>query len=104
MTPSTDYQPSLFREQEIKEAVTKLAPRLRALAERKGTFGVTAFDTRRLAIEAGLCTGAEQDQRALSWFAAVPKAAGLVATGRTRTNGQRNAQQVYVSPAHSDNV
>jgi hypothetical protein len=98
MTPSTDYQPSLFREQEVKEAIATVAPRLRALADRKGAFGVTAFDTRRLAIAAGRCTGAEKDQRALSWLAAVPKAAGLVATGRTRTNGQRNAQQVYVSP------
>lgn len=100
--PATDYQPSLFRAEEVRRSIELLAPRLRALADKHGAFGVTASDTRRLAIAAGMCTGAEKDQRALSWFAAVPKAAGLVATARTRTNGQRNAQRVHVSPEFAD--
>ncbi len=100
--PATDYQPSLFRAEEVKRDTAILAPRLRALADKRGAFGVTAEDTRRLAIEAGMCTGSESDQRALSWFAGVPRKAGLKTTTRTRRNAQRNDQRVYVSPEFAE--
>lgn len=74
----------------------KLAARRRAeTPSGQPDFGVTAEDTRRIAIRYGYATGAEEKLRALSWFAAVPKVARLTPTDRTRTNAQRNAHRVH---------
>lgn len=69
---------------------------LRKLAARRKDFGVTADDTRQIAIRHGFATGAESNQRALSWFATVPVTARLRPTERTRMSIKRNAQRVYV--------
>jgi hypothetical protein len=92
--------PSLFDAFNAK-AITRrkivtCARELRKLAARRGSFGVTADDTRRIAIAKGLTTGREADLRALSWMAAVPKTARLHRTEGTRTNAQRNAQRIFV--------
>lgn len=84
--------------------IAELAPKLRDLAQRKGTYGVDARDTRRLAIVAGYCTGQEEG-RALSWFAAVPRRAGLVSAGlRTEANGSGNKPTKYLHPDFATNV
>ena len=68
------------RQDFIHHAIVTLAPMLYALAVRRGAAGVDASDTRRLALRHGWATGGEVG-RALSWFAHVPRAAGLVANG-----------------------
>ena len=64
----------------VHRAILALAPMLYGLAVRRGAYGVDARDTRRLALQHGWTTGGETG-RALSWFAHVPRAAGLVANG-----------------------
>ncbi len=97
----------LFSKAERQRAITACAKDLRALAEKRKRltgpgeveWGVTAQDTRAIAIRLGFSTGHESEAgafRALSWLAAVPKAAGLKRTDRTRLNHQRNAQRVFV--------
>ena len=68
------------RQDLVHRAIVALAPMLYALAVRRGAYGVDAEDTRRLAVLNGWATGGEVG-RALSWFAHVPRAAGLVANG-----------------------
>lgn len=78
--------------------IALLAPRLRALAERRGEYGVDASDTRRLGMAAGVITGAET-RRDLSWLAVVPRRAGLVSRGvRPTYNASGNRHTVYVAP------
>lgn len=79
-----------------RRKIVVCARELRKLAAQRGPFGVTADDTRRIAIRYGYATGAEVQLRALSWLAAVPKTARLTRTDRTRTNAHRNAQRVFV--------
>lgn len=81
-----------------RRAIVLCARHLRRLAVRRGKFGVTASDTRAIAIAHGFATGREHeiDMRALSWLGAVPRMARLIKTGAKRMNAQRNNQAVYV--------
>jgi hypothetical protein len=74
-----------------------LAPLLRELALNRKDYGVTAFDTRQLALKHGFATGGERG-RELSWLAAVPRAAGLIKTAQRRAGTHRNAHAVYLHP------
>ena len=80
-----------------RSKIVRVARELRRLAARRKEFGVTAFDSRQIAIRHGYATGAELNHRALSWLAAVPKAARLYSSGRSRTDLNRNAHRVYVA-------
>lgn len=79
-----------------RRMIVQCARELRRLAAKRKEYGVTAFDTLHIAKRFGYATGAETNQRALSWFAAVPRTARLRATDRTRLSPKRNAQRVYV--------
>lgn len=79
-----------------RRMIVQCARELRRLAAKRKDYGVTAFDTLQIAKRFGYATGAETDQRALSWFSAVPRAARLRATDLTRLSPKRNAQRVYV--------
>lgn len=96
--PEDIPEPSPERKAKIAGWVAVLAPALRDLAIAHQAYGVTALDTRRLAIEHGFATGSEQDQRALSWSASVPRAAKLIATKEKRLGPNRNEHTVYVAP------
>ena len=94
-----DHMLDLFAQWEAKPTrhmIVVCARELRRLAARRKEYGVTAFDTKQIAMRYGFVTGQEAAQRALSWFAAVPKVARLRRTDRTRLSPQRNAQRVYV--------
>lgn len=81
-----------------QRAVRELSPSLRQLAAHRREYGVDCRDTRRLALAAGLVTGGESG-RSLSWLAAVPRAAGLVAHGvRDDYTPSGNRPTVYVHP------
>ena len=82
---------------ETRRKIVTCARELRQLANRRKNFGVTATDTRQIAIRKGLATGTERDHRALSWFASVPKVARLCASDRVRPGLNRNLHRVYVS-------
>lgn len=82
---------------DTRRKIVVCARELRRLAVRRKSFGVTALDTRQIAIRLGFATGAELDHKALSWFAAVPRAARLFSTPRTRLGLNRNTQRVYVA-------
>ena len=82
---------------ETRRKIVTCARELRQLAERRKDFGVTALDTRQIAIRKGLATGTERNHRALSWLASVPKIARLYATDRVRAGLNRNLHRVYVS-------
>ena len=91
--------PDLWARWEAKPTrhmIVVCARELRRLAARRKDYGVTAFDTKQIAMRYGFVTGQEAAQRALSWFAAVPKVARLHRTERVRLSPQRNAQRVYV--------
>jgi len=91
--------PDLWARWEAKPTrhmIVVCARELRRLAARRNDYGVTAFDTGQIARRWGFTTGQEAAQRALSWFAAVPRVARLRRTERTRLSPQRNAQRVYV--------
>ncbi len=76
--------------------IALLAPRLSKLAFARGDYGVDSTDTRRLGVDAGIITGGEQG-RALSWLAAVPPRAGLIAAGpRPEFNASGNKPMRYV--------
>lgn len=79
-----------------RKRVTVCAWHLRKLARRRKDYGVTAFDTRQIALRHGYATGMERDQRALSWMAAVPKVARLRKTNDRRTGTNRNQHVVWV--------
>ena len=112
--PTPDHGPLFSVEQQSVERVTQahaelrkkheakishLAPQLKDLAFRRGDYGVDASDTRSLALKAGLVTGSEKELRALSWFACVPRRAGLIAAGpRTEWNPQGNRHTRYLQP------
>lgn len=73
---------------EVKDAwrsrqIERLAPIAAELANRAGPHGITVADVRHAAVQRGLLTGEERG-RELSYLHAVPKAAGLIATGGTR--------------------
>jgi hypothetical protein len=68
---------------EKRDALETLAPIARELATRAGEHGVTVSDLRLVAVRLGLIPQ-KGDGRALSYLGAVMKAAGLVASGRTR--------------------
>lgn len=92
--------PDLFAMVEAtkRRKIVVCARALRALARRRCDFGVTATDTRRIAVEYGFCTGHERDHRATSWFSVVPVVARLRSTSRTRPGLNRNRHTVYVIP------
>jgi hypothetical protein len=75
--------------------IQRLVPLAQALARKAGPDGITVGSIR-------LAAGIEKGQgRALSWLCGVPRAAGLVNTGRRRMCPQeatRNDQAIYVSP------
>ncbi len=79
-----------------RRMIVACARELRHLAARRREFGVTAADTRAIAIRKGFATGHEQNQRALAWFASVPRVARLTKTARTRLGLNRNRHTVYV--------
>lgn len=77
--------------------IAAAAPVLRRLAERAGGDGATIADL-RLAL--GLPKG---NGRALSWLSQVPKAAGLVSSGKRRMSpipGTRNAGIAWILPEY----
>jgi hypothetical protein len=76
--------------------IVACARALRSLAARRKDYGVTALDTRRLAVAQGFTTGHERNHRALSWLSAVPHVARLTKTARTRLGLNRNRHTVYV--------
>jgi hypothetical protein len=78
--------------------IATVAPLLRGLAKERGSRGVNCTDTRKLAIAAGCCTGTEGG-RALSWFANVPRRAGLVSAGLDDAwTGTGNRPTKYLHP------
>ena len=90
--------PSIFDEWAVvrRRMIVTCARELRRLAARRKDFGVTATDVRQIALRRGYATGSERAQRALSWFAAVPKTARLHNTGRKRLGVNRNQHAIYV--------
>ena len=79
-------------------ALARYAPLARACAQHAGEAGVTVGDIR---LWCNLPTG---DSRALSWLVALPRAAGLVKTGRRRLSllpGTRNVGTVWVHPDYA---
>lgn len=95
--------PSIFdgfnAKDDKRRKIIACARELRRLAVQRKALGVTATDTRRIAIAKGYATGAELDLRALSWFGPVPTVARLFRTPRTRRERMRNASRVYVARA-----
>jgi hypothetical protein len=76
-------QMDLFAPVRRAEAIEALAPIARDLAIRAGEHGVTVSDLRLAAVQRGLLPQ-KGTGRALSYLGAVMRAAGLVASGRTR--------------------
>ena len=90
------YQVAPVTADRRRRMIVACARELRHLAARRREYGVTAVDTRAIAIRKGFATGHEQNQRALSWFASVPHVARLTKTARTRLGRNRNRHTVYV--------
>lgn len=87
--------PDLFAADRRREKIAACATDLRALAERRGASGVTADDVFKIAERKGYATGHEENKRELSWFAAVPSAAGLHNSGRSRYGRNRNKHAIF---------
>lgn len=115
MTPVSD-QPSLFdlmasrkaaEEKRVKLAadhasdIERLRPVVIELAHRAKEAGITAGDIRLVAERRGLLERGEG--RSLSWLTNLPKACGLVSTGRRRMSPlprSRNDHVIYVLPEY----
>lgn len=83
----------------VKRAIETIAPALRRRAYSRGHAGVDCRDTRAIAMAHGLSTGHERDQRANSWWSAVPRAAGLVSSGLADDwTGTGNRPTKYLHP------
>lgn len=80
--------------------IQRLIPLAQEVARRAGVHGVTVGDIRLVAQRQGLLTQANVG-RGLSWLTALPKRAGLVATGHRRLSPlpkSRNDHMVYTLP------
>lgn len=84
------------------ERIEALIPLARELARKAGPHGVTVGDIRLTAEQRGLLergTG-----RSLSWLTSLPKAAGLVSTGKRRISPigrSRNDHVIYVAAEYA---
>jgi hypothetical protein len=80
--------------------IERCAAIARELAEKAGRAGLTMEDVRVVAVARGVLTGQETGRR-LSWLGQVPKAAGLVSTGRRRYSKSRNPNVLFVLPEYA---
>lgn len=79
--------------------IERLRPLVRELAERAGGAGITVGDIRLVAEQRGLLD--RGSGRSLSWLTALPRACGLVSTGRRRMSPlvrSRNDHAIYRLP------
>lgn len=79
--------------------IERLRPIVMELAHRAGSAGITAGDIRMVAERRGLLEHGHG--RSLSWLTSLPKACGLVSTGKRRMSPiprSRNDHVIYVLP------
>jgi hypothetical protein len=108
---SAAVQPTLFDQpadavQKHSLDIRMLVPLATELAERVGQVGITVADLRAEAERRGLFKpGLNTRDRSLSYLGAVMKAAGLVATDRTRRSflphSHGNRHVVHLSPRYA---